>query len=114
MLIFFYITAVTKYDKGRMEAAIACVMQNRLKVPAAAIQFEVDRRSLWRKVRQRRRGIRSNERKKDAALLLTLDEELAVADYIRYREKLGIPLRRKDIRPYVTVSKSLNTLILFI
>ena len=108
-MIFVFITAVTKYDKGRMEVAITCVMQNRLKVPAAAIQFEVDRRSLRRKVRQRRRGIWRNGSKKDAALFLTLDQELAVDDYIRYRERLGIPLRRKDIRPYVTVSKTLKT-----
>ena len=91
-----------------MEAAIAAVRQNRLKVTAAAAQFEVDRRALWRKIRQRRNGIKGNERKRDAAMLLTLEDELAVADYIRYRESLGHPLRRKDIRPFVIVSIELN------
>ena len=56
------------------------------------------------KVRHRRQGVFGSERKKDAAMLLTFNEEMAVAAYIQYREKLGLPLRRKDIRPFVIVS----------
>ena len=48
--VTIYFTAPTKFDKDRMNAAVAAVMQNRLKIPAAAAEFGVDRRALWRKV----------------------------------------------------------------